>query len=89
MPCHTQIRPADELEIGRDEENLAGTNTEIAYRYDSYVTEKLVDCLLTATVPIYWGPVRDLPAGLDPAGIIFIQDFDHAIAGESLPLSYT
>ena len=51
-------------------------------RYDTYVTEKLVDCLLTATVPLYWGPIQDLPAALDPAGIIFIQDFEHALAGK-------
>ena len=56
--------------------------TAVYVRYDTYVTEKLVDCLLTATVPLYWGPIQDLPAALDPAGIIFIQDFEHALAGK-------
>eukprot|EP00960_Hanusia_phi_P028820 747607-Hanusia_phi.AAC.5 len=25
-------------------------------RYDTYFTEKLIDCFITGTVPIYWGP---------------------------------
>jgi hypothetical protein len=60
---------------------LASLPTPGLRRYSSYVTEKLVDCLLTATVPIYWGPDDGLPAGLDTDGIIFIRDLEHGLQG--------
>lgn len=39
---------------------------------DCYFTEKLVDCFMTATVPIYWG-TRSVEEIFDPRGIIFFN----------------
>ncbi|KAJ1467477.1 hypothetical protein T484DRAFT_1921515 [Baffinella frigidus] len=44
---------------------------------DEYFTEKIIDCLLTGTVPIYWGAPSTLQH-FDRDGIIFLQ-------GEDLP----
>jgi hypothetical protein len=66
---------------------LASLPTPGLRRYSSYVTEKLVDCLLTATVPIYWGPDDGLPAGLDTDGIIFIRDLEHGLQGAAWPFA--
>jgi hypothetical protein len=39
---------------------------------DCYFTEKLVDCFMTLTVPIYWG-TRSVDSIFDPRGIIFFD----------------
>jgi hypothetical protein len=41
----------------------------------SYFTEKLIDCLLCETVPIYWG-CPDIARFLDPEGMIICQTAD-------------
>ena len=43
-------------------------------QYDSYFTEKLIDCLVTGTVPIYWG--GHVNKFFDMNGIITFSDMD-------------
>lgn len=43
-------------------------------RENSYFTEKLVDCLLCETVPIYWG-APDIGEIFDPRGMIVCKSF--------------
>jgi hypothetical protein len=38
-----------------------------------YFTEKLLDCFLTGTIPIYWG-TKNIENYFDTNGIIFIND---------------
>ena len=40
--------------------------------YDTYYTEKLLDCFLTGTIPIYWG-TSDVKNIFDPDGILFLN----------------
>jgi hypothetical protein len=42
-------------------------------RYETYFTEKVTDCFVTGTVPIYWG-APDIDKHFDPEGIIFLDD---------------
>ena len=43
-------------------------------RRPGYFTEKLLDCFLLRTVPVYWG-CPDLAAfGFDVDGVVFIDD---------------
>lgn len=44
-------------------------------REPSYFTEKLVDCLLCETVPIYWG-AQDITDFFDPRGMLICQSLD-------------
>ncbi|MEP3438040.1 MAG: glycosyltransferase family 10 [Hoeflea sp.] len=44
-------------------------------RETSYFTEKLVDCLLCETVPIYWG-APDIDEIFDPRGMIVCNSFE-------------
>lgn len=44
-----------------------------------YFTEKLIDCLLTDTVPIYWG-CRNIGDYFDTSGIIQVENLDELIA---------
>ena len=48
-------------------------------REESYFTEKLIDCLLTKTVPIYWG-CPNIGEFFDSRGIIHFKDFDDMIS---------
>jgi hypothetical protein len=55
-------------------------------KYDNYVTEKLMDCFATKTVPIYWGASRKFISdlGFDNRGIFMPNDeamppIDHII----------
>ena len=41
---------------------------------DTYFTEKILDCFLTGTIPIYWG-TKKVYNIFEPAGIIFLKDF--------------
>ena len=42
---------------------------------NSYWTEKLLDCFITKTIPIYWG-TEDVANFFDSEGIIFFNDID-------------
>lgn len=44
-------------------------------RRDTYFTEKLIDCFLTGTIPIYWGTKRVLEH-FDSKGILFFDDVE-------------
>ncbi|WP_417423411.1 glycosyltransferase family 10 domain-containing protein [Hoeflea sp.] len=44
-----------------------------------YFTEKLIDCLLCETVPVYWG-APDIAEIFDPRGMILCQSFDDITA---------
>lgn len=44
-------------------------------REPSYFTEKLIDCLLCETVPIYWG-AQDIADTFDPRGMLICQSLD-------------
>lgn len=41
-----------------------------------YYTEKLVDCFIAKTIPIYWG-CTDIERHFNPAGIIRFSGYDH------------
>jgi hypothetical protein len=43
---------------------------------DTYYTEKILDCFLTGTVPIYYG-TRKVNEIFDPGGIIFLEDMNY------------
>lgn len=64
-----------------DKINLFKSQFSIAVessRENSYFTEKLIDCLLTKTVPIYWG-CPDVEDFFDKRGIIHFKTFDEMI----------
>ena len=42
-----------------------------------YYTEKILDCFLTGTIPIYWGS-KEISSIFNPEGIIFLDDMDLA-----------
>lgn len=48
-------------------------------RYDGYFTEKLIDCFLTDTVPIYWG-CGAINRWFDPRGILCFETLDQLLA---------
>jgi hypothetical protein len=41
-------------------------------KFNSYFTEKLIDCFVTGTVPIYWG-FEKAPQFFNPKGMLFIE----------------
>lgn len=41
--------------------------------HDLYFTEKLLDCFLTGTIPVYWG-TRTVLDIFDPNGILFVNE---------------
>ena len=43
---------------------------------DSYWTEKLLDCFITKTIPIYYG-TKDVSSFFNKRGIIFVNDMEH------------
>ncbi len=45
---------------------------------DTYFTEKLVDCFLTGTVPVYWGS-RAVGRHFDAAGVLAFDDVDELL----------
>jgi len=50
-------------------------------KYNYYFTEKIIDCLLTGTIPIYWG-ANKINDFFDTKGFLIIQnieDLDHII----------
>ncbi len=44
-------------------------------RHDHYFTEKIIDCFVTETVPIYWG-CRAISTFFNPDGILTFNDID-------------
>jgi len=55
--------------------------------YDTYFTEKILDCFATGTVPIYMG-TKKVVEYFNPDGIIFFDgSFDLSILSEELYLS--
>lgn len=45
---------------------------------DNFFTEKLVDCLVTKTVPVYYG-TSDIPDFFDIRGMILVEDMDDLV----------
>ena len=41
---------------------------------DTYFTEKLTDCFVMGTVPVYYGSRKVVEKYFDPAGVIFLED---------------
>jgi hypothetical protein len=57
---------------------------------DTYFTEKLIDCFLTGTIPIYWG-THKVVEFFDSEGIIFFNntnDLDDILKGISMSTYY-
>lgn len=42
--------------------------------WDSIISEKIVDCFLTGTVPIYWGERESIAKFFNPSGVLFFND---------------
>jgi hypothetical protein len=86
-------RYGDRMDVfGRAYRNVADKTDALAdYRYsiaiensrfDTYFTEKIIDCFLTGTVPIYWGTEK-IVEFFDAGGIISfpsVDDLDAVIA---------
>lgn len=65
-------------EIKTKEEGLNDYMFSIAIEndnYDTYFTEKVLDCFATGTIPIYWG-TKNICKYFNPDGIIFLDKFD-------------
>lgn len=41
---------------------------------DTYFTEKLTDCFVMGTVPVYYGSRKVVEKYFDPRGVIFLED---------------
>jgi hypothetical protein len=56
--------------------------------YDSYYTEKILDCFAAGTIPVYWG-TKKLPTDFDLDGIIWLKEGDeNAILSSLTPDLY-
>ena len=42
-----------------------------------YYSEKIVDCFIAKTFPIYWGCPNLVELGFDPEGFLYFEDVDH------------
>ncbi len=65
-------------EIEEKEEGLKDYMFSIAIEnatYDTYFTEKILDCFATGTIPIYKG-TREISDHFDSNGILFLDDID-------------
>jgi hypothetical protein len=65
--------------IERKEDGLKDYMFSIAIEndsYETYFTEKILDCFATGTIPIYWG-ARDIGDHFNPDGIINLEDFKY------------
>lgn len=49
-----------------------------SYRRDNFYSEKLIDCFITKTMPIYWG-CPNIGKYFDERGIILVQDVNEII----------
>ena len=55
--------------------------------YDTYFSEKILDCFATGTIPIYWG-TKNISKYFDSNGIIFYDDkFDISMLSKEFYLS--
>ncbi len=65
--------PIDKKEIGLNDYmfSVAIENDN----YDSYFSEKILDCFATGTIPIYWG-TKKISNFFDIDGVIFLEDFN-------------
>lgn len=52
-------------------------------RENNYISEKFYDCLLTDTIPIYYG-CNNIDTFFDPGGVIHIDNIDNHVSTESL-----
>jgi hypothetical protein len=68
------IKDDDKLYLFDHQFSIAVENT----KETSYFTEKIIDCLLTKTVPIYWG-APDIDEFFDIRGMIVVENFDDFI----------
>jgi hypothetical protein len=68
------IKDDDKINLFDHQFSIAVENT----KETSYFTEKIIDCLLTKTVPIYWG-APDIDEFFDIRGMIVVENFDDFI----------
>lgn len=73
-PWHWPVLGDSKLPLFESHYHLAIENCESRF----YFTEKLLDCFLTATVPIYWG-CRNIGDYFDPRGILQARSADELI----------
>jgi hypothetical protein len=65
------INPIDSKNEGLD--NYRFSIAIENYNTDYYFSEKILDCFLTCTIPIYWGP-KFVEHTFNPKGIIWLED---------------
>lgn len=51
--------------------------------YDTYYTEKIIDCFLTGTIPVYWGS-KKIKETFDMGGILFLEETNIESLNEEL-----
>lgn len=69
---HNGLLPNDDkINLFKSQFSIAIEST----REQFYFTEKLIDCLLTKTVPVYWG-ATDIDQFFDTRGFIIINDYE-------------
>ena len=76
-----QVRP-----IATKEDGLRDYMFSVAIEnssYETYFTEKIIDCFATGTIPIYWG-APDIGDHFNSDGIISLEDFDLSEINEDL-----
>jgi hypothetical protein len=72
---HDGLLPNDDkINLFRTKFSIAIENNKEKY----YFSEKLVDCLLTKTIPIYWG-CSEVGRFFDEKGIIIFDTFDELL----------
>lgn len=72
--------------IEKKEEGLKDYMFSVAIengKYDTYFTEKILDCFATGTIPIYYGTDK-ISDFFNPDGIIRYEDFDFNMLNEEL-----
>jgi hypothetical protein len=62
-------------------EGLKNYNFQIVienYKVSGYFTEKLIDCFVTGTIPIYWGD-QNIDKIFDISGMIIVETYDEIV----------
>lgn len=73
---HNGLLPNDDkIHLFKSQFSIAIEST----KEDSYFSEKLIDCLLTKTVPIYWG-APDIGNFFNTKGMIIVDDYNDLIS---------